>query len=374
MRGTRTVGIAAVCVALVAAGGCAQFDDSSASPFTPEPSDMAVGEVQPESPQPPESSEPATPPGPLGPCQDADPAVVATCLDTTGGLVVLPDGQHALVGERRTGRILEVTAGQPPREVARVDVDAGADGGLTDIALSPTYAEDNLIYAYVTTGSDNRVVRVAPGDTPKPVLSGIPRGASGNGGSLEFAGAGELMVATGDGGDAAAATDPGSLGGKLLRVRDLTTSGSTRPEIVLTGLGAPGGVCVEPGVATWVTDRMPLQDRLQRVGTDGTVSTPVWTWPDRPGVGGCVAAAGVVAVALEYGKAMSVLAADPKTGAVTAAPGLLAQDRYGALGSASIASDGQLWAGTVNKTSGEPGPTDDRVVKLPPPSGGGGFD
>ncbi|MCW2300831.1 oxidoreductase [Rhodococcus sp. WS1] len=354
--------------------GCADFDESTASPFTPEPTNQASAEVQPENP-PPSTTPPAPRTGPLGPCQDADTAVIATCLDTTGGLVTLPDGNSGLVAERRTGRIMQVAPNTTPVEVAKIDVDGSGDGGLLDIALSPTFVEDNLIYAYVTTGTDNRVVRIAPGDTAKEVLGGIPRGASGNGGSLEFAAPDQLMVLTGDTGNPAVAQDPGSLAGKLLRVRSLTPNAAPpRPEVVLSGIGNGGGVCVDPGIATWVTDRTTLEDRLQRVGADGTVTSPAWTWPDRPGVGGCIAAQGVVAVALGAGKAISALAADPGTGAITTAPSAVAKDTYGQLGGLALGSDGLMWASTINKTAGEPGPNDDKVVKIPMPSGSGGID
>ncbi len=33
-----------------------------------------------------------------------------------------------------------------------------------------------------------------------------------------------------------------------------------------------------------------------------------------------------------------------------------------------------MWASTINKTAGEPGPNDDKVVKIPMPSGSGGID
>ncbi|MDI9917775.1 PQQ-dependent sugar dehydrogenase [Rhodococcus sp. IEGM 1379] len=356
-------------------GGCAHFDESTTTPFTPEPVQQSVVDVQPQNPPPSTTETPQPPSGPLGPCQDPDPSVIATCLDTTGGLLTLPDGTTGLVAERRTGRIMQVAPGQTPVEVAKIDVDGSGDGGLLDIALSPTFVEDNLIYAYVTTGTDNRVVRIAPGDSAKEVLGGIPRGANGNGGSLEFAAPDQLMVLTGDTGNPAAATDPGSLAGKLLRVRSLSPSPTPpRPEIVLSGIGNGGGVCVDPGIATWVTDRTALEDRLQRVGIDGIVTTPAWTWPDRPGVGGCVAARGVVAVALGAGKAVSSLASDPGTGAITAAPGTVAKDTYGQLGGLAVGSDGLLWVSTINKTAGEPGPNDDRVIKIPMPSGGGGID
>ncbi|MDV7352507.1 PQQ-dependent sugar dehydrogenase [Rhodococcus oxybenzonivorans] len=367
--------VSVLCVTALLAAGCAKFDDSASSPFSPEPSEASGAEVEPESP-PPSTTTPPPPSGPLGPCQDPDPSVIATCLDTTGGLVVLPDAATALVAERRTGRILEVAQGRQPREIAHIDVDASSDGGLLDIALSPSFVEDNLIYAYISTPTDNRVVRVAPGDTAKEVLGGIPRGNVGNAGSLEFSGD-ELMVLTGNAGNPAAASDPASLAGKLLKVTALSpapTPAQPRPQVVLSGIGTAGGVCVDPGVAVWVTDRTPLEDRLQRVSADGAVSSPVWTWPERPGVGGCVAAQDVVAVSLSTAKAMSALAADPSTGAVTTAPGVIVQDRYGQLGGAALGPDGLIWVSTVNKTAGQPGPNDDRVIKMPLPSGGGGFD
>lgn len=373
--GRSTWMVSVLCVTALLAAGCAKFDDSASSPFSPEPSEASGAEVEPESP-PPSTTTPPPPSGPLGPCQDPDPSVIATCLDTTGGLVVLPDAATALVAERRTGRILEVAQGRQPREIAHIDVDASSDGGLLDIALSPSFVEDNLIYAYISTPTDNRVVRVAPGDTAKEVLGGIPRGNVGNAGSLEFSGD-ELMVLTGNAGNPAAASDPASLAGKLLKVTALTpapTPAQPRPQVVLSGIGTAGGVCVDPGVAVWVTDRTPLEDRLQRVSADGAVSSPVWTWPERPGVGGCVAAQDVVAVSLSTAKAMSALAADPSTGAVTTAPGVIVQDRYGQLGGAALGPDGLIWVSTVNKTAGQPGPNDDRVIKMPLPSGGGGFD
>ncbi|MEV0946202.1 PQQ-dependent sugar dehydrogenase [Rhodococcus sp. NPDC049939] len=373
--GRSVMAVSAVCVTAILAAGCATFDDSASSPFSPEPTEAVGGEVEPRNPPPTPDEIP--PPTQLGPCEDPDPSVIATCLGTTGGLVVLPEGDTALVAERRTGRIMEVAEGQTPREIAHVDVDGSSDGGLLDIALSPTFVEDNLIYAYVTTPTDNRVVRIAPGDTAKEILGGIPRGATGNTGSLEFSGD-DLMVLTGDAGNPAAAADPASLAGKLLKVTALSPasiSAQPRPQVMLSGIGTAGGVCVDPGVAVWVTDRTPLDDRLQRVGADGSASSsPAWTWPERPGVGGCVAAGDVVAVSLSTGEGMAVLAADPDTGTVTTAPNVIAQDRYGQLGGAALGPDGIIWVSTVNKTAGEPGPTDDRVIKMPLPSGGGGFD
>ncbi|NKS83643.1 oxidoreductase [Rhodococcus hoagii] len=375
LRARRATAAAFCSIVVVAAAGCARFDDTASSPFTPEPTFGSGGEVQPKEPSPPSSVAPQ-PSVPDEPCFDRDPNVVATCLEATGGLVMLPDGASALVTERRTGRILLVTQGQAPTEFASVPVDSGSDGGLLDIALSPTFGEDRLVYAYITTDTDNRVVRVAPGDVPKDVLTGIPRGAEGNAGSLTFAKPGELMVLTGDAGNPAAAADPGSLAGKLLRVTSLSTAPAPPPPAVAaSGFGRAGGVCTDVDGGVWVTDRTATEDRLQRIRPDGGVgAAPVWTWPDKPGVAGCAVAAGAVAIALTDGRAVAVLTTDRETGSVSSAPAQLAQNLYGRLGDVTISGEGQIWASTVNKSGGEPGPTDDRVVKIPLPSGGGGFD
>ncbi|MFD4292643.1 PQQ-dependent sugar dehydrogenase [Rhodococcus sp. NPDC058505] len=364
-------------LAAVALTGCARFDDSASTPFTPVPT-FSAGDVEPRSPgTPPPTTTPGETTTEPAPCVDPDPAVIATCLDTTASVTMLPGGQSALVTERRTGRILRVAPGAPVQEVARVAVDGSGDGGLLDIALSPTYAEDNLLYAYITTAGDNRVVRVAPGDTPKDVLTGIPRGARGNAGALVFTGPSELAVLTGNAGNPAAATDPASLAGKLLRVTGLTPAQDhPAPQVLLSGIGTAGDVCVNPlGGGVWVTDRTVLEDRLQRVAADGATGTPVWTWPDRPGVAGCTAVDGGVAVALGDGKALAVLPIDGRTGAAQAAPSLIAQEKYGRLGGAALGANSEVWVSTVNRSGGEaPGPNDDRVVRIPAPQGGGGFD
>lgn len=374
--GSRRVRTAAVALAVgvLAVSSCARFDDAASTPFTPEPTFDAGPGFGPQDPTttttPP--SESAVPPGP---CVDPDPAVVATCLDTTGGLVTMPGGGAALVTERRTGRILQVAPDTEPVEIAKVTVDASGDGGLLDVALSPTFDEDRLLYAYITTPTDNRVVRIAAGDTPKDVLTGIPRGATGNGGGIEFSSPTEMVVLTGNAGNPAAATDPASLAGKLLEFTLPAPGAAPSPTALLSGIGSAGDVCRDPGGNLWVTDRTELEDRLQRVGADGSVgSGPAWTWPERPGVAGCAASPDGIAVSLTGAKAVAVVAIDPGSGAVTAAPILTVQDRYGMLRGAASSPDGLLWVSTVNKSGGEPGPNDDRVVRIQFPAGGGGFD
>lgn len=304
------------------------------------------------------------------PCDDPDPAVVETCLDPVGAIAVLPDGVTALVGERATGRVLRVARDSDPVLVATVEVDASAGGGLTGLVLSPSYEEDRLVYAYASTPQDNRVLRIADGEPPEPVLTGIPRGPVNNGGALGVDVDGSLLVATGNAGG----SDPASLAGKLLRVDTFGRPAAGNPDpaspVLSSGLTAPGGICVAAAsTAAWVTDRVGAQDVLHVV-VPGPLGAPAWSWPDRPGVAGCVATQDVVAVAQSDAATLFVLRTDPATAAFTATETQLV-GVYGRLAAATLGPDGLIWLGTVNKAGGVPVPSDDRVLVLPPVASGG---
>ncbi|GAA4860894.1 PQQ-dependent sugar dehydrogenase [Saccharopolyspora rosea] len=368
---------AAVAVGALLAG-CAQFPDEHQRPWADQPSLEPQAGPQPsiegETPPPQTGApKPQKPAAPVG-CEDPDPAVVATCLDPVGAIAVLPDGQGALVGERATGRILRVQRGAQPRELARVPVDPSGDGGLTGLALSPSYGEDELFYAYVTAPGGNEVVRIAPGDRPKPVLTGIPRGASGNSGALLDDGKGALLVATGNAGDPADAANPASLAGKVLRVDGFGNPAPGNPDptsrVVASGLAEPGGLCGAPGAGTyWVTDRGGSQDALYQVQPGRPLGAPSWTWREKPGVAGCAAAQSAVVVALRGVPALFTLHPGPD-GTITGQPTRVMENTYGRFSAAALGPDGLLWLGTSNKAGGRPVSSDDRALRIEPPTGG----
>jgi glucose/arabinose dehydrogenase len=252
-----------------------------------------------------------------------------------------------------------------------VPVDASGDGGLMDIVRSPTYNQDRLTFAYVTTPTDNRVIRIAEGDVPKPILTGIPKGANGNMGALTFTSPTTLVVQTGDAGNPALAADPKSLAGKILRIEQPTTVNQAPTTTALSGLGAGGGLCVDPldDNTLYITDRTPTADRLQRITHDGKATT-VWTWPDRPGVAGCAALDGTVLVNLVNTKQTVAVRLAPDTGAVTGEPEVVRQDQHGHAWALQLAPDGNVWGATVNKTSGDAEKLDDVVFPLFPQGGG----
>jgi glucose/arabinose dehydrogenase len=358
MRGV----IVLLCAALLVASGCARFDNAQSQPFTTEP------ELKPG----PSSTPPPPPPLPPKPFPKACPApgVMQGCLESTSGLIMGPDSQSALVAERTTGVIKQVSVSAEPKVKLVIPVDPSGDGGLMDIVQSPTYSQDRLMYAYVSTPTDNRVIRIAEGDIPKPILTGIPKGATGNSGALIFTSPTTLVVLTGDAGNPAQAADAGSLAGKVLRIEQPTTINQAPQTTALSGMGSAGGLCIDPSDGSlYITDRSPTADRLQRITKDSKVST-VWTWPDRPGVAGCAALDGTVLVNLVNTKQTVAVRMAPDTGAVTGEPEVVRQDQHGHAWALQLSPDGNVWGATVNKTSGDAEKLDDVVFPLFPQGGG----
>ncbi len=355
-------GSVALCVAVLVSGGCARFNDAQSQPFTTNP------ELKPQQSSPP----PPPPPLPATPFPKACPApgVMQGCLESTSGLVMGTDSKTALVAERTTGAVKEISVSAEPKVKTVIPVDASGDGGLMDIVLSPTYDQDRLMYAYISTPADNRVIRIADGDTPKDILTGIPRGATGNTGALMFTSPTTLEIMTGDAGNPAMAADPRSLAGKVLRIEQPTTLGQAPPTTALSGVGSGGGLCVDPvDGSLYVADRTPTADRLQRISKNSEVTT-VWTWPDKPGVAGCAAMDGTVLVNLVNTKQTVAVRLAPSTGAVTGEPEVVRKDTHAHAWALRMSADGNVWGATVNKTAGGAEKLDDVVFPLFPQGGG----
>jgi glucose/arabinose dehydrogenase len=292
------------------------------------------------------------------------------CLESTSGLIMGSDAKTALVAERVTGAVKEVSISAEPKIKTVIGVDGSGDGGLLDIVLSPTYSQDRLMYAYISTPTDNRVIRIADGDVPKDILTGIPKGAIGNAGSLLFTSPTTLVVQTGDAGNPGAANDPKSLAGKVIRIEQPTTVGQAPPTTALTGLGSGGDMCVDPAdKSLYVTDRTAGGDRLQRIGPDSKATT-VWTWPNRPGVAGCVALDGTVLVNLVNTKQTVAVHLAQATGAVTGEPEVVREGTRGHAWALAVSPDGNIWGATVNRTAGDAEKLDDVVFPLFPQGGG----
>jgi glucose/arabinose dehydrogenase len=348
-------------------------------PEGPPPADLP-GPGLPGEPGGPAPGEP--PRGPRAPGQPDDPGVVAVGLRQPWGLAVLPDNT-ALVGERASGRILQVQPQRAPaKQVMKIaGIDATGDGGLLDLALSPAYREDGLIFAYLTTKTDNRVVRFEVGGKVTAVLVGIPKGRTGNGGRLAFGPDGLLYVGTGDTGRPAMAEDVRNLAGKVLRV---TTFGRPAPgnpnpgsPIFTRGHRSVAGLCLDGRGKPYDAEAGPSADEVNQLTAGGdygwpaaraTATTPARTLqPEVAGPGGCaIIDRGLFVATLRGQRVWAIpLDADGRMGA----PRAVLAGTYGRLRTVVAAPDGALWLTTSNRDGlGKPVPQDDRVIRIQPPT------
>ncbi|MFJ6930754.1 PQQ-dependent sugar dehydrogenase [Streptomyces nigra] len=161
---------------------------------------------------------------------------VAEGLKTPWGLAPIPGGD-LLVSSRDEATITRIdTKTGKKTELGEVPgVSPAGEGGLMGIALSPDFAADHMIYAYFTSASDNRVVRMLYDEkrpagqqlgAPDTIFKGIPKGFIHNGGRIAFGPDRMLYAGTGESGDTGLSQDKKSLGGKILR---MTPEGEPAP-------------------------------------------------------------------------------------------------------------------------------------------------
>ncbi|WP_344689871.1 PQQ-dependent sugar dehydrogenase [Blastococcus jejuensis] len=379
MSGRVRVGVVAL-LASVTIAGCGTDGYQPSGPFRPLP-EGAPPQVGPPTSSAPQPGRPAEP-GSEG--EGGDPNVVASGLEVPTPLVLMADGT-AVVGERDTGRLVQVFPDRsPPRELMTVPgLDTTGDGGLLGLAVSPTYAEDGLFYAYVTTPTDNRVVRFPLGGTPNPVFTGIPRGQVHNGGGLVFGVDGDLYVGTGDTGNPALAGAPGSLAGVVLRIDVFGQAvGGTDP-VYTRGHRDVTALCQGGDLSLFATDEgSDGPDELNQLvaGHDyrpGGKAPVAEILAEEGGLGGCAiggdAESGIAFVGALDGERVHVLplGEQPEDGSTPELPEELLGGQYGRLRTVVLDVEGALWITTSNRDGvGTPGEGDDKVLRILPPNSG----
>jgi glucose/arabinose dehydrogenase len=320
--------------------------------------------------------------------QVGKPFVLARNLAVPWAIAFLPGGD-ALVTERDSARLLRVSPQGRVSTVGTVPgVEPSGEGGLLGVAVSPSFGRDRLVYLYVSTATDNRIVRFrysAGGIGPlDAVLTGIPRAAIHNGGRLAFGPDGMLWATTGEHAEPGISQDRDSLGGKILR---MTPDGRPAP-------GNPFGTLVwtyghrnVQGLA-WDSDgRMYATefgqnrfDEINRIrkghnygwpviegaGHDGRYTDPELTWTtDQASPSGAAIAAGSLWVAALRGERLWQVPLDD-TGAV-GRPTAHFTGEFGRLRAVVRAPDGSLWVTTSNRDGRDsPGPDDDEILVIRP--------
>lgn len=334
---------------------------------------------------------PTTPSGaastPGGPPNLSAPQQVASGLDVPWGLAFLPDG-NALVAERDSGRILQVSSGGgQARQVYRVpDVDPGGEGGLLGLAVSPNYATDRWVYAYFTADSDNRIARFRlDGGASEVVFDGIGKAGNHNGGRIAFGPDGMLYAGTGDAAERDSSQDPDDTNGKILRLTPEgdPAPGNPRANSPIYSLGHRN----VQGLAWDAEGRMYAiefgQNRVDEVNliepgknygwpevegegdTDGgRFTNPLVTWPteDASPSGAAIAGNTLYVAALRGERLWTV----PLTGGRAGEPRAELVNRYGRLRTVEVAPDGALWLTTSNRDGrGDVRDGDDRILRHP---------
>ncbi|PJE95902.1 glucose sorbosone dehydrogenase [Streptomyces carminius] len=319
---------------------------------------------------------------------------VATGLKSPWGLAPLPDGD-LLVSSRDEGTVSRVDAGTGrTTELGSVPgVDPDGEGGLLGIALSPDFAEDRYVYAYFTSASDNRIVRMRYDadreagrqlDAPSTVLRGIPKGMIHNGGRIAFGPDRMLYAGTGDSGDRSLSQDRESLGGKILRMTpDGEPPGHGNPEadsvVYSWGHRNVQGLDWDADKRLWASEfGQNTWDELNlirpggnygwpeaegRAGEEGFID-PVAQWePAEASPSGIAVANGSVWLAALRGERLWRV---PLKGEETVAdPQAFLESEYGRLRTVVPDGDGGLWLVTSETDSrGTPGEDDDRILKL----------
>ncbi|MFS0714361.1 PQQ-dependent sugar dehydrogenase [Microbacterium sp. 2P01SA-2] len=323
----------------------------------------------------------------------ASPVDVVTQLEVPWSVVVLADGTQ-LVSQRDDGAVLEVDAEGAVRVAGEIDLTAAVgEGGLLGIAVRET-DDDALLYAYVTTADDNRVVRMRldgeAGDrrlgSVEVVIVGIPRDRVHNGGRIAFGPDGMLYVATGDAGRPESAQDPASLAGKILRLTPEGEPASDNPfgtAVYSLGHRNVQGLAWTQDGTLWASefgqDRFDELNRIDAGGNygwpevegmsdDDRFTSPLVAWtPEEASPSGIAARGSTLFVAGLRGE--RVWQIDVDGGAVVGEPVALWEGELGRVRDAVVAGD-DLWLLTNNTDGrGNAAAGDDRLMRVPLASG-----
>jgi glucose/arabinose dehydrogenase len=327
---------------------------------------------------------------PEAPAQPAgEPVVIASGLTSPWSVVRLESGS-ALVSERDTGLVKEITAGGDVRVVGEVPgVVPGGEGGLLGLAVGPGAGGGSWLYAYHTSATDNRIGRFALEGEPggyrlgdsEEVLNGIAKAGNHNGGRIAFGPDGMLYATTGDAGQRGAAQDPSSLSGKILRMTQTGAAPADNPFpgslVYSLGHRNPQGIAWDDSGQLWAAEfGQNTWDELNAIvpgsnygwpTVEGAASDPAFT---NPVTQWSTAEASPSGLAFTRGTLFLAALRGERLWSITTGAGVEATpwfvEAYGRIRDVTAGPDGTLWMLTSNTDGrGDAQDGDDRVVQVP---------
>jgi glucose/arabinose dehydrogenase len=312
------------------------------------------------------------------------------------------DDSSALVSQRDDGSVLlllpDLNSGSGAFTAQKLGTVPGVvhagEGGLLGIAR---YEDENAatwLYAYETTETDNRIIRIPIGDQPgldaepEVVLKGLDKAGNHDGGRIAFGPDGMLYATVGDAGDPQQAQDPESLNGKILR---MTPTGEVPednpfPGSLVYSLGHrnPQGIAWDDHGQLWAAEfGQDTWDEFNRIEPGGNYGWPVvegkgpdpvdspdtyidpWAqWPtDQASPSGLTYIRGTFFLAGLGGQRLWAIYVDEEQ--KRADPVAWFEGEYGRIRDVAPGPDGSLWMMTNNTDGrGSPGDGDDRIVQV----------
>jgi glucose/arabinose dehydrogenase len=226
--------------------------------------------------------------------------VVASGLDHPWGLALLPDGRWLVTEKPGRMSIIAEDGTKGPAIAGLPPVDARGQGGLLDVVVGPTFAQDRLIYwSYAEPREGGNATSVARGalsadgtrvENVQVIFRALPvyDGDKHFGSSLAFAPDGKLFVTLGERSDKPMrpqAQDLGSHMGKVIRINadgsvpqdnPFVGQAGARPEIWSLGHRNVQGIAIAPDGKVWTVEhgtRGGDEVNLDRRGLN-------YGWPD----------------------------------------------------------------------------------------------
>lgn len=303
-----------------------------------------------------------------------------------------------LISERDTGILAEISQSGAKHIIGTApgSVHSG-EGGLLGLATGPgcvSPADVALqcvdLYAYLTTATDNRIVRIpvtgAAGarglGVASVIVQDIPKAANHNGGRIAFGPDGMLYATTGDAGNRPAAQDLAAISGKILRLMPDGGVPADNPfpgsPVFSLGHRNPQGIAWDSHGRMWASEfGQDTWDELNEIiagtnygwplvegiGDRPGFKNPVLVWPtDQASPSGIAITGTTLFMAALRGQRLWVVDLAGTPAAHSVLTGTL-----GRLRDVTLTPNGRLYVLTNNTDGrGSPSPGDDRIVEFTP--------